>query len=439
MRSHKLAPAVTAVAALLALAPAGAAAAHNHRTGAVPHTGACKLTLKVAPRLVTSGESVLASGIASCDEGQTVTLYQRPAGSPGYSVAGTAVAKEGAYEIQTGTLTKNTTFYATLGALHTGRRNVNVAAVVDLETPKETNALETGSHNAVTFSGSVNPEDAGATIVLQRENALRGTEWFRIGKPTTVNREGKFFVTHAFVVPGPSSIRVVMRPNHRNIASPSNVLSYVISQAQNPLLKIASSQDPLAYGSSTVISGEVPGEPKTALTLLGRTTTGHFAPVATTTSDEHGNYSFPTQTPLTSMLYKVQSGGRVSAVLFEGVKYILSPVTAPASVLSGQPLTVSGSVTPIKPGHAIYLERENAIGGNFHVVDAGTENPDGTYSVSRAFFAPGSYVLRVKIPGDTEDAGSASPTFTVTVTPVPASKIPAESPTNGTPPPTGQD
>jgi len=59
MRSHKLASAVTAAAALLAVAPAGAVAAHHHHkaTGPAVHPGPCKITLNVAPRLLTSGEA----------------------------------------------------------------------------------------------------------------------------------------------------------------------------------------------------------------------------------------------------------------------------------------------------------------------------------------------------------------------------------------------
>ncbi|HXD54256.1 MAG TPA: hypothetical protein VN618_05845, partial [Solirubrobacteraceae bacterium] len=69
MRSHRLTSAATAAATILALAPAGAAAAHNHRPGAQPHglhSGACKVTLNVAPRLLTAGESALAYGQGTC-------------------------------------------------------------------------------------------------------------------------------------------------------------------------------------------------------------------------------------------------------------------------------------------------------------------------------------------------------------------------------------
>jgi hypothetical protein len=436
--------------ALLAPAPSGPAAAHNHRHNALKqgvHAGVCKVTLNVAPRLVTSGEPALASGLGTCGGAaaaeQPVTLFERAVGSPGFTVAGTTTTtKEGAYQLPTGTLTNNATFYAAIGAARSAARNVKVAALVTLAGPPETKTLfsgiRTGKRNAVTFSGTVSPKDPGATVVLQRENAIKGNEWHQISKPVLVDVNGNFSVTHAFGAPGASSIRVVLRSNHRNIASPSNVLSYVISQAQNPSLTIESAQDPLAFGGSTVISGAAAGEPNTTLTLLGRAAHGKYAPVTTTTTDGTGKYSFAAQSPTASMFYRVQGGSRSSAVLYQGVKYVLTAASSASSVMSGQPLTFTGTVTPAKAGHQIYLEKQNPSGSNFHVVAVGTVAGDGTYTITRTFFAPGSYVLRVKIPGDSENGGTASTTFPTTVTPIPSAKVPAETPGNGTLPPAGQ-
>ncbi|MCW3033453.1 MAG: hypothetical protein JWM60_1798 [Solirubrobacterales bacterium] len=449
MRSHKLTPAVTAAAALLALAPAGAAAAHNHRHTAVRHgvhAAVCKVTLNVAPRLVTSGEPALASGLGTCGgapaAAQAVTLYQRSAGSPGFTVAGTTTtSKEGAYQVTTGALTNNSVFYAAIGAARSAARNVKVAALVTLAGPPETKTLfsgiRTGRRNAVEFKGTVAPSDPGATVVLQRENAVKGNEWHQISKPVPVVN-GSFSIAHSFGSPGASSIRVVLRSNHRNVASASNVLSYVISQAQNPSLTIESAQDPLPFGGSTVISGVVAGVPNTTVTLLGRGAHGKYAPVTTATTDSAGKYAFASQSPKASTFYRVQGAGRSSAVLYQGVKYVLTAASSASSVMSGAPLTFTGTVTPAKAGHQIYLEKQNPSGSSFHVVAIGTVAGDGTYSITRTLFAPGSYVLRVKIPGDSENGGTASTTFPTTVTPLPSAKVPAETPGNGTLPPAGQ-
>lgn len=450
MRSLKLTSAVMAAAALLALATAGAAAARSNRHPNRRHAiqgGICQLTLNVAPRLITTGETTLAYGELSCpggtEAGQTVTVYDRPAGSPGYAVAGTTTTDaHGVYQLTTPALTNNTLFYASAGGGVSRRKTVKVAAQVTLEGPAENKqlveGLHTGRRNAVTFTGKVTPKDQGAEVILQRQNAIRGNEWHRIGR-TIVNEEGGFAITHKFIVPGASSIRVLVRSNKRNVASASNELDYDISQAQNPSLTIESSADPISFGGSVVISGTVAGEPNTTVTLLGHSTKNHFAPVAQVKTDSTGKYTFPAQSPLLSMFYRVQSPDRGSAALYEGVKYVLTPATPPTTAASGQSIAFTGTVTPAVEGHAIYLERQNIAGTGFHVVAVGVVGAKGEYTITRSFYAPGTDVLRVKIPGDPENGGTAGPAFDLTVTPLPSqSVLPPESPSNSSQPQEGQ-
>ena len=449
MRSRKLTSAVTASAALMALVPA-AAAAHNHRRTSLGHAvsaGSCKVQFAVAPRLITAGESSLTYGQEVCKKEsaakQPVTIYEMPAGASGFSTLGTTTTnEEGRFQLPTGALTENTSLFAAIGGARSRTHVVKVAALVTLSGPPETKTLfsgiQTGRRNEVIFEGSVSPQDRGATVVLQRENSLRGTEWHRIARNAYVDSEGKFAIPKIFHFPGASSIRVVVRSDGRNVTSSSNVLSYEISQAQNPSLTIESSQDPVPYEGATVISGTVAGEPNTAVTLLAAKAHQHWTPVATTATGPTDTYTFAPQQPLTATRYRVTAGGRSSAVLYEGVKYVLTATPSSTSVLSGQPITFSGTVTPAKAGHTIYLERQNAAGTGFHVVAVGSVAADGTYSLTRSFYAPGPYTLRVKIPGDLENGGTASPATTITVNPIASSKIPAEPPVNGGMPPEGQ-
>jgi hypothetical protein len=450
MRSPKLTTAILAAAALLVLATAGAAAARNQRhidrrhgvQGAV-----CRLSLSVAPRVITTGETTLASGqlsqcsAAGTEAGQTVTVYERSATSPGFSVAGTAVTDpHGLYQVTTPALTNNSVFYAATTGAKSPHRTVKVAAQVTLEGPAENkqllHGLRTGRRNAVTFNGTVSPDDKGAEVILQRQNAVSGNEWHRIDH-TIVNGEGGFALTHVFRAPGDSSIRVLVRSNRRNVASPSNELDYEISQAQNPNLTIESSADPISYGGSVVISGTVINEPNTTVTLMAHTTKAHFAAVATATTDSTGKYSFLAQTPLLSTFYNVKSSDRSSAVLYEGVKYVLAPDAPPTTVASGSPVTFTGTVTPAQAGHPVYIERQNLAGTGFHIVGIGSVDATGHYTITRIFYAPGIDVLRIKVPGDPENGGTAGPVFDLTVTPL-AGSITPEPPSNSTLPPEGQ-
>jgi hypothetical protein len=449
MRSPKLTSAVMAAAAVLALVTAGAAAAGKQSKAVKKHNtsaGVCGVLLNVAPRLVTAGETALAYGQATCsggtEAGQPVTLYQRAAGSPGFSVAGTTTTDaKGFYQLATPALAANTQFYSAVGSALSHRRNVKVAVQVTLVGPPETKTLfsgiHTGKQGAVTFTGTVSPADAGATVVLQRQNSVRGTEWSWVGR-TIVNSSGAFAITHVFRIAGPSDIRVLVRSNHRHVGSPSNVLSYNISQAQNPSLTILSTADPIAFGGTAVISGTAAGAPNTTVTLLGHAAHDKFKPLATTTTGTDGKYAFPPQSPAVSTFYRVQGAGRTSAVLYQGVKYVLSATPVATTVLSGQPVSFTGAVSPAATGHTIYIERRNINNAGFHVVGTGTVGAGGAYTISRIFYAPGTAVLRVKIPGDFTHGGTASEPFNITIAPLPAAKLKPEPQGNGSLPPEGK-
>ncbi len=459
MRSTKLTVAVVATAASLTLASAAASARGTHEHRARRGADGCRVTLDVAPRLVTSGEPALAFGALSCanateDVNQTVTLYQSSVSAPGYSVAGTTTTETGGfYKIPTAALSTNSDFYAAVGSSRSVRRSVRVAAQVSLSGPPEgvvPTALRTGRHNMVTFTGKVGPADTGAVVVLQRQNAIRGNEWHRIGlgRVTAVagvaGKEGEFTITHAFRYAGDANIRVVVRGDHLNAPSPSNVLDYEIVQAQNPLLTIESSANPISYGQSVTIKGAIAGAPNAPVALLARTAQQvGFTKVAEVETNPSGGYTFPAQTPLDSTFYKVQGAGKNSAVLYEGVKFVLTAGVSNTTVQSGQELTFSGTVTPSGPippgqtGHVVYLEREN-VGGSFHVIEEGTVNADSTYAITHKFYDVGTSVVRIKVPGGPLNATTDSTPFTITTTAAPAASLTPEAPGNSTLPPEGQ-
>jgi hypothetical protein len=339
-----------------------------------------------------------------------------------------------------------------------------VAAQVTLSGPTEGQLL-TGFPNRVTFTGTVSPADAGAIVVLQRQNAITGNDWHRIDRGV-VDASGNFTIVHRFIVPGDANIRVLVRSQRRNVPSASNVLAYSISQAQNPALTIQASADPIAFGENVTISGKlgpgagqpVAGQP---LTLMARTRRQHgFGPVAQVITNTAGEYSFPPQSPVNSTFYRVDStvlvcpppppGGvacknvrrrrhRISsAVLYEGVKDVMTAQVSATTVQAGQTVTFSGTVAPDHTGHVIYLERQNPHGSGFHVIQVSFVGAGSTYSIVHRLYAPGVKVLRVFIPGGPENQGAASPPLAITVTPAPASSLTPEAPGNSTLPPEGQ-
>jgi hypothetical protein len=442
MRSFKLVPSLAAAAMLLALTPTGASAgARTARKHPSPN-GRCNVNINVAPRQLSAGDAVVVFGRLRCHRrnvaSQTVTLLERTAGAGFGPVQTTTTDVRGFYELTVAGLQNNSSFFVRSHGAASGRRTIDVAAQVTLNGPPEGTQLFTGQANKVTFTGTVNPADAGARVILQRQNATTGNDWHRIDLGQVLTG-GTYSITHTFVVPGDANIRVLVRARRRNIPSPSNVLTYEISQAQNPNLTIQASADPISYGQSVTISGTVAGAAKAPVTLEAHTARQHgFAPVAEVSTDASGNYTFPAQSPINSTFYEVKGAGKTSAVLYEGVKDVLTAEVSPTTLQAGQALTFSGKVSPDHTGHAIYLERQNAAGMGFHVVKVGFVGAGSTYSLVHTVYDAGTKVFRVKIPGGPENEGAASPAFTIVVTPAALSTLAPEAPDNSSLPPEGQ-
>ncbi|MGH2865399.1 MAG: hypothetical protein ACRDJX_09145 [Solirubrobacteraceae bacterium] len=450
MRSIKLSALGATAAALLTLAPAAASAAGRHSSHRIRHAaaGACRATLDVAPRLITSGEAVAAYGHLSCrtaaeQENQTVTLYESAAAGGSVVAARGTTNRAGFYKLETAPLTANSRFHALAGSTASRYRFVKVAAQVTLNGPVEGSQLlagrRAGIRSRVTFTGAVSPEDAGALVVLQREDAASGNGWHRIGL-ARVGAGGSFSVTHRFLVPGDANIRVLIRNARHNVSSPSNVVAYEISQAQNPALTIDASADPIPYGQQVTITGKADVSAGETVRLLERTARqGGFAPVAEVPTNASGEYRFPAQSPVYSTYYEVRGGEVSSAVLYEDVGDALKATLSPGTTIQdGQALKLEGSVSPEHAGHVIYLERENRAGAAFHVVEISTLTGASTYSIAHTLYTIGTSVFRVRIPGDRQNGGAVSQPFTIDVTPSSSSLLPPEAPGNSTLPPEGQ-
>jgi hypothetical protein len=446
MRSFRLVPAIVAAASLLAPA-AAVARPHKHSNP----SGRCNVTLNVAPRQITAGDSILAFGRLRCTHpanaaGQAVQLFEHVHGTAGYTLAqSTTTDARGFYELTQSGVQSDVSFYVRSHRAQSARRHVQVAAQVTLAGPPEGTQLFTGAPNKVEFTGTVNPADVGARVILQRQNALTGNEWRRIDRGT-VGAGGAFTIVHRFLVPGDANLRVIVRSDGVNIPSDSNVLTYEVSQAQNPQLTIDASSDPISYGQPVTISGVATGAASSPITLLARTVHQHgFAPVAEVSTNAGGEYTFPAQSPVNSTLYEVTTAnqpckvphGHVcsaradrSALLYEGVKDVLTAAVSQSTIQAGQTLTFTGTVAPDHTGHIVYLERQNVGNGNFHVVEVATVGAGSAYSIAHKVYAAGTKVYRVRIPGGPENEGAASSPFTIQVTPAPAAALTPEGPGN---------
>jgi hypothetical protein len=432
--------AVSATISSLALLATGAYAFKHPSPG-----GRCRIGIEVVPRRITEGEPVVIFGRLVCRgrasaADQVVRLFHHIPSAPGFTeVQSTTTDAHGFYQFQRadGVVETNRIWHVRAHGAASANKGVRVAAQVTLNGPPEGTQIFTGPAGKITFTGTVTPTDVGARVILQRQNALTGNEWHRIDSGT-VEAGGSFSIIHTFLVPGDANLRVLVRSQGRNIPSPSDVLSYEISQTQNTELTIVSAADPIVYGQSVTISGTLLGGAAKPVTLLARTVHQRgFASVAQATTDSNGNYVFPAQMPVNSTYYKVEGDGKSSAVLYEGVKNVLSAQVSASTILEGQTLTFTGSVVPSHPGHVIYLERQNASGQGFHVVQVSTLSQESTFSIPYQVYSTGTDVFRVYIPGGPDNGGAASPLFTIQVNPAPAATLMAETPGNSSGPAEG--
>lgn len=460
MRSRTLIPAIVAAISMFALAPAGALA-HKHSSP----NGRCEISLNT-PAHISAGEEVLLFGRLRCtnparEANQEVKLFHHVWDLPGFTyVQSVKTDSAGFYAIARadGVVETSRSWYVRAQGARSATKRVRVSAQVRLSGPVEGQLL-TGAPNRVTFTGTVSPADVGARVILQRQSSLTGNEWHRIDS-SIVEASGGFTIVHRFIVPGDANIRVLVRSQARNVPSESNVLAYSISQAQNPQLTIQSSADPIVFGEAAAIGGKVVAGGAQSVTLLARTVRQRgFAPVAQASTNADGEYSFPAQSPIDSTFYRVTSASRPcdilaphphrrhpeckadgisSAVLYEGVKDLLTAQASSTTVQAGQTVTFSGTVSPDHTGHVIYLERQNARGPGFHVIQVWFLGTGSTYAISHRFYEPGSRLVRVYVPGGPENQGAASAPFDIAVTPAPASTLIPESPGNATLPSEGQ-
>jgi hypothetical protein len=461
MRSRMLTPAVTVVISLLVLVPSSAFA-HKHPSP----SGRCAISMQVAPRQITAGDPVVIFGRLRCVNpanaaNQEVTLFHRLAltGLSGFvPVQRTTTDGNGFYELSRadGVIETNRSWYVRSRGARSATKRIRVAAQVTLNGPSEGQLL-TGYANRVTFTGSVSPADVGARVILQRQNATTGNEWHHIDSGI-VEASGNFTIVHTFVVPGDANIRVLVRSQGRNVPSESDVLAYSVSQTQNPQLTIQASADPIASGEAVTISGKVASGGGRSVTLMARTVhQPGFTPVAQASTNASGEYSFPAQSPVNSTFYRVDAGQIAcrptpvavacpdialrpvsSAVLYEGVKDVLTAQVSSTTVQAGQSVTFAGTVAPDHAGHVIYLERQNAHLPGFHVIQVSFVGAGSAYSITHRLYDAGMKVLRIYIPGGPDNQGAASQPFTIQVNPASASTLMPEAPENTTGPPEGQ-
>jgi hypothetical protein len=416
--------------ALAALAPAAlpslAGAAPQHNQG---------LSIRAVPHQIIAGETVLIYGRLSGPNhaNQTIRLYHRINPNPSFSIIGvTRTDAQGLYEFTRaeGIVQSNRSWFVRgPGFTHSRTVHERVAALVSLAA-SSTDGL---TRHPITFSGSVTPNHAGGTVLLQAEKGTRD-DWQTL-KRARIAPDSTYQIPYAWRVPGARDVRVAFPGDARNTPGVSDPVTVLIQQTQHADFTISSSAPIVANGQPYTISGTLyrPGtttpEPITGVSLFAALPgTNSYHEVTTTLTDANGNYSFAGLTSSTNELYQARAtfppARDGSAVLFEGVQDVVNmSASSPTSTVGGH-ITFSGSVSPDKSGHVIYLQKFGKD-GDWHTVEVRTVRPGSTFSFGWTFGAAGTKQFRARITGGPANAGAASPLVTVVVMQPPVTALPS--------------
>jgi hypothetical protein len=404
--------------------PATAVAAPVHNRG---------LTIHAVPNSIIAGDAVLIYGrlTGPGNANQLIRLYHRINPAPYFTLISTTRTNAlGQYEFtRAENIVETNRNWFVRGPAFTHSRTVHerVAALVSLASSSQSGF----TRNPLVFSGHVTPDDAGGPVLLQEQNAS-GTSWHTI-KHDRLGPGSDYNISYAWRVPGSYDVRVLFPGDVRDMAAPSDPVTVIIQQTEVPGFTIATSDPVVPNGQPVTISGVLDQagtttpEPGTSVSLFGRMpgqTPFHEITAATTGSD--GSYRFTNLNSTTNELYQVRTTfapHRQSAVLFEGVQdAVTMQASSQTSAVDGR-ITFTGSVSPDKAGHVIYLEKLGKD-NNWHIVEARYVDNASTFTFAWTFGTVGTKTFRARITDGPANVGAASQPVTIDVTQPPLTSLP---------------
>jgi hypothetical protein len=423
LRITVLACALAALAGAAAPGVAGAAPVHNRG-----------LTIHAVPQHIIAGEAVLIFGqLKGPDHGnQVITLYHRINPNPGFTVIGvTKTNANGQYEFtrQEGIVDTNREWFVRgPGTTHSRTVHERVDALVSLAASSASGL----TRHPIVFSGHVTPDHTGSVVALQEQRGS-SDDWTTI-QTARIGAGSNYTISHAWRVPGAYDVRVKFHGDARNTPAVSDIASVIIEQTEVPGFTINTSDPIVQNGQAVTISGvldspgSTTGEPNTSVSLFAKVpqSSGPYRELMTTTTGADGSYSFANVASSTNELYLVRTTFapvRHTAVLFEGVQDVVTMSSSSAtSTVDGQ-VVFTGSVSPDKAGHAIYLQKLGSD-GDWHTVEVRFVNSASTFQFGWTFGTAGTKEFRARITGGPANVGGASAPVTVVVSQPPLSTLP---------------
>jgi hypothetical protein len=179
---------------------------------------ASRLTMVSSADPAVAGSKITLSGdlIDTSNVGQTITLWQEPAGAKAFSQSQTTTTgTDGAYSftLAAGTVQTNRAWYVSGGGQQSGTLQEQVSALIHLKAKRS-------KSGEMALSGTVAPAHAGQVVLLQR---LVGAKWRTFSRPR-LSRKSKFIAHVRKGAGGLAMVRAELPGDGRNIESFSQTL-----------------------------------------------------------------------------------------------------------------------------------------------------------------------------------------------------------------------
>ena len=418
-----LACALSALACAAGPSFAGAAPVHNRG-----------LTIHAVPQHIIAGEAALIYGQLKGPNhaNQLIRLYHRINPNPQFTLIGvTKTNANGQYEFtrQEGIVQTNRNWFVRgPGLTHSRTVHERVDALVSLAA----NSTSGLTRHPLVFSGHVTPDHAGGVVALQQQKSS-SDDWTTIGT-ARIGPGSNYTISHAWRVAGGYDVRVKFGGDARNMPAISDVQPVVIEQTEVPGFTIQTSNPVVANGQAVTISGvlDSPGtttpEPGTSVSLFAKLpgSGGPYRELTTATTGTDGSYSFAGVQSSTNELYQVRTTfapRRHTAVLFQGVQDVVTMTPSSSTSTVNGHITFTGSVSPDKGGHVIYLQKLGKD-GDWHTVEARFVDNASTFQFGWTFGTAGTKEFRARILGGPVNIGGSSTPVTIAVSQPPLSTLP---------------
>ena len=399
------------------------------------------LTIAPTPNPVPAGEGVVIYGrlLGSDNAGQSIALYHHVSGSgQGYTrVQTTTTDSSGYYEFTRaeGVVLTNRSWFVR-GPNWSHSRTIHERAIALVSMTASSTSSDTKT--PITFTGTTMPGHPFERIALQQQDGS-SDDWSTL-KTGFTNGSSSYSISYRWRRPGVHDVRVVFPGDFRNVRADSNPVTIAVQQAQVPDFTINPSNAIVDEGGSATISGVLymPGststpDPNVVVQLWGRTAhQSGFVVRADATTGSDGGYTFTQPGLAANTVYHVatmplsQTARRHTALVYEGVRDVLTFQSGATSAPTGQTVTFTGTVLPDKASHSIYLQKLGKD-RDWHTVEVGTVRNDSTFQLHWTLGAPGNHEFRARITSDGTNVGTASAPVTVTATAPPASSLPPSS------------